>query len=457
MPKYKFHIRKKFKAYLKLYSRFSSLRKNNIKLSPEKLSRINYQDLYQLHYILNYDQYNRIMHQLENINAEYLRKKDKIKISFVLLDSAMWCGDELYKMFSMNPRYEVNVLLCEPKYALAPSAKMNFYSGVEKLKQFGINVKIVRFNDDFYPSADILFFLTPYFKDINKGLSLRNLPLTKLIAFIDYGLYTSDWGIKGDFSIRYVEWREFVDTKCRRDDIIRFLYRKGDGIVYTGYPRMDIFYRDQETRYQWKTVNPAAKKIIWAPHWSIDSGIKFATFQKNYKWFYEYAKTHPETTSWVVKPHPELMNSAVKTGIFKNDEEYRNYMNAWNSLPNAKVETGAYYQDIFKTSDAMILDSGSFTSEYVYTHKPELFLTRKTDKFSTIGRAIINAIYTADGSDFRRIQDFIENVVIKGQDPRKNACEQVFRKYLDYYTDLGKLASENIYNVFFNEFEYRKY
>ena len=67
-----------------------------------------------------------------------------------------------------------------------------------------------------------------------------------------------------------------------------------------------------------------------------------------------------------------------------------------------------------------------------------------------------DAIYTADGADFNRIQDFIENVVIAGQDSHKEACEKVFKKYLDYYTDLGKLASESIYDEFLKEFEVSK-
>lgn len=108
------------------------------------------------------------------------------------------------------------------------------------------------------------------------------------------------------------------------------------------------------------------QKIIWAPHWSINDGYLMATFHKNYKWFFDYAQKHPYTTSWVVKPHPNLMDSAIQSGIFKTEKAFQAYLNAWDNLPNAKVETGAYYQDIFKTSDAMILDSASFTGEYQY-------------------------------------------------------------------------------------------
>ncbi|WP_302550461.1 CDP-glycerol glycerophosphotransferase family protein [uncultured Dialister sp.] len=452
MTTHKLHIRKKLSAYLQLYLHFKSFDKSDIRIYPRSLMKLNYQELYQLHYILAAEQYNKVMKQIGNINSLRLKNQPKVIISFVLLDSAMWCGNALYEALSSDPRFEVNVLLCESKHALSQSAQQNFYSGAEKLKKSGINVEIVKYHDNFTPEADILFFLTPYFKDINKCLSPQNLPLTKLIAFVDYGLYTSDWGIKGDFSIRYLAWREFVDTKCRLSDICQLLYRKGDGAVYTGYPRMDIFYSDSKPVYQWKMADSQAKKIIWAPHWSIDSGIQYATFHKNYKFFYDYAKAHPTTTSWVVKPHPLLMNSTVESGIFKDDAEYRAYMDAWDSLPNAKVETGAYYQDIFRTSDAMILDSGSFTSEYRYTHKPELFLTRDTDQFSKIGQAVINAIYTVDGADVGGIQNFIENVVIHGDDTHKDACDRVFEEYLDYYSDLGKLASESIYDEFLKEF-----
>lgn len=99
--------------------------------------KLNYQELYQLHYILAAEQYNKVMKQIGNINSLRLKNQPKVIISFVLLDSAMWCGNALYEALSSDPRFEVNVLLCESKHALSQSAQQNFYSGAEKLKNQG--------------------------------------------------------------------------------------------------------------------------------------------------------------------------------------------------------------------------------------------------------------------------------------------------------------------------------
>ena len=86
---------------------------------------------------------------------------------------------------------------------------------------------------------------------------------------------------------------------------------------------------------------------------------------------YEYVKNNTKTTSWVFRPHPMLRAGAVQQGVFKSEEEYDNYLEMWNELPNAQVIEGGMYVDIFETSDAMILDSVSFLAEYLYMHKPD--------------------------------------------------------------------------------------
>ena len=100
-----------------------------------------------------------------------------------------------------------------------------------------------------------------------------------------------------------------------------------------------------------------------------------------------------------MKPHPNLCFAVIEAGLFKSEEDYLAYLQEWDSLPNAKVVTGGYYQDVFKTSDAMILDSASFIAEYQYTHKPMLFLTREGETFNPLGQRILDVSYTADGRD----------------------------------------------------------
>ena len=64
--------------------------------------------------------------------------------------------------------------------------------------------------------------------------------------------------------------------------------------------------------------------------------------------------------------------------------------------------TGEYLA-YFASSDAMILDSVSFMAEYLYVHKPALFLTREGERF-------------------------------------------IFRQVLDYADDHGKSATQFIYD-----------
>ena len=222
-------------------------------------------------------------------------------------------------------------------------------------------------------------------------------------------------------------------------------------MVYTGHPKMDILVDDErgELKFDWKEAQPNSVKIIWSPHWSIKgigNILNLATFQWNCHFMYEYAAAHPET-SWVVKPHPQLLTSAVKTGVFPTAEAFEEYLRKWNELPNAQVITGGYYQAIFATSDGLINDSGSFIAEYQYTRKPMLFLTRPATKLNRMGTAIIEAGYHVDGKDFDGIKRFIEDVLINKHDTRYEERTRVFDEELNYLKENGMLASDMIFKT----------
>ena len=223
--------------------------------------------------------------------------------------------------------------------------------------------------------------------------------------------------------------------------------------VYSGYPRLDTLFEDKDSlKFDWKMTRPDAKKIIWAPHWSINNGTKYATFQWNWRFMYEFAKAHPET-SWVVKPHPNLFFSALESGVFPSTVAFEEYLKAWNDLSNAQVYTGAYYHAIFVTSDGMILDSASFIAEYQYAHKPMIFLTREGEQFNEIGSGILNNSYLVDGRDLNGIATLMQKVFIEGDDPKRSAREKFFDEYLNYYKHNGMTASEFIYKNIRNELE----
>ena len=128
-------------------------------------------------------------------------------------------------------------------------------------------------------------------------------------------------------------------------------------------------------------------------------------------------------------------------------------MNAWNDLPNAQVYTGAYYQDVFATSDGMIQDCASFTAEYQYMNKPMIYLTRNTQKHNKLGEEILKASYLVDGKDLEGIAAILQKIFIEGKDDKAAERKKVFDKYLNYPKANGMLASEFIYKSIVDEFK----
>ena len=416
-------------------------------LPSEALTGLTYEQIKQRLTLTSKDEYNALMDRIFAAAIKKIRQKSRIKIGFVTYDASMWCGDDLYQLFARDDRYETTVFLCLRRdQCNEPTVVKDFHHGIDRFRAHGINVVSISEDDMQIPKQDVLIFLTPYLSVLPKAFQLNAVTAETLLTYIPYGFQISANSPTFNEPIIALCWKIFWDTEHAVQ-----IYKKGclRGMprgVYSGYPKMDFFLHDEPSMFEWKEAVPNSVKIVYAPHWSINDGVKFATFQWNHKFFYEYAKNHPKT-SWVFKPHPNLLFSAVTTGVFPSLEAFEEYLRNWNELPNAKVETGAYYYDIFKSSDGMILDSGSFIAEYQYTHKPMLFLTRDTQQLSQLALDLMQGMYRADGRDLKSIASFVDNVLIKKLDPLVAVRQQMFERHLDYRKANGMSASEFIFKA----------
>ena len=427
---------------------------NTWKIIPdESFCDMNYDYFYHLSSTMSKNDYNAMMERVFKASVQKIRSKDKIKVGFIVRGAAEWCGDDLYKFFAQNKRFETVVFDClQLSKAKDELFRKDFQKGVEQLKSHGLNVVALDNKNAVVPVQDILISLTPYFKNLPVALRPENITLKTLLTHIPYAFDVSTFNLYGRLIFR-TAWKVFFSSTITFD-----LYEKNSRVgiprgYYSGYSRMDAFFKhDKNFHFDWKMVRPDAKKIIWAPHWSINDGVKFATFQWNYKLIYDFAKAHPET-SWIVKPHPNLLYSAVKEKIFSSAKAFEEYLNAWNDLPNAQVYTGAYYQDVFATSDGMIQDCASFTAEYQYMNKPMIYLTRNTQKHNKLGEEILKASYLVDGKDLEGIAAILQKIFIEGKDDKAAERKKVFDKYLNYPKANGMLASEFIYKSIVDEFK----
>lgn len=387
-----------------------------------------------------------------------IRKKQVKKIVFLLKDSAEWSCEELYKRFNETSGYEVCVAVA-PFFAGSQQAVSKMYlDTVQYFRERKIDtVEMYDIQKNRYKSweeigmPDIVFHLNPHYKAFAESSNICNFPLSILNVYIPYGIM-----IYGNVRQQYNQlshmlyWKIFCETPLHKEMASKYADIGDINVVCSGYVKMDTFFDTclQEKRKIWK-ISPRAdekiKKIIYAPHWSIKDAVTgFGNFDKIYKSLYEYVKKNETSTSWVFRPHPMLRVGAVQQGIFKSEEEYEEYLEMWRQLPNAQVIENGMYTDIFESSDAMILDSISFLGEYIYMHKPMLFLTRDRNTFNDFGKELVRVLYKTDGGNLEGIKNFVEKNVIGNEDPMKERREEFFEKYMDYRNQNGMLASEYI-------------
>lgn len=437
----------------KLVSSYLTMKLLELKIfSEEDFCRMTYDYFYALSQMIDVNIFNAIIENIYARTVERLRRQNKIKVAFVTDHAAVWCGDELYNLFAENPRFETTVFLCRGM----DSTIQDTQHDLAQLQASGINVVAVFDLEEESPPQDIIIFLRPYLELLPKSFKVNILTPQTLCAYIHYAYETTTISTYYNISLFLLAWRFFFDTELTRklfDKNCRLGVPRG---IVSGLPKMDVFFNHTiRLNFPWKMTRPDAKKIIWAPHWTIGKFANinnYSTFQHNFRFMYEFAKTHPEI-SWVVKPHPKLLLSMVETKLFPSIAAAEEYFHMWDALPNAQVYTGAYYQSIFATSDGMIHDSNSFIAEYQFTRKPMIFLTGESMIFTELGEKILNVSYLVDGKNFNAIAAAIQSVFIEGNDPLKATREKIFDELLNYRRRNGINATDFIYKTITKELE----
>lgn len=400
-----------------------------------------------------------------------LKKKKKVNVAFLTISAAEWPAESVYRLLEHNPKVEEYLVICP----LMDRSMENMEDAFEKTASFfekhGYNTrraydkknKKVKSWDEI-GKPDIVIHLSHWYQAFPKEYQIENYPFSILNCYIPYSMSLAD-NNNGTFMIQSsnntmfsnMMWHIYTDTMYHYEGYKKYQLLRGENVIFTGFPKMDFFYSKNEkmdlriTNY-WKIPEDCdshkMKKIIIAPHHSFlgYGGILYSTFQWNmYFWIY-LAKKYEKQISFVFKPHPNLRARSIEAGIFRNEEDFEQYIKLWENLPNGRVSLEESYLEIFETSDGMIMDSNSFLAEYMYANKPLLFLTREEQTFNELGKSILDVYDQRDGRDYIGIAQFIEDVILKENDDKKKIREDYFKNHLDYCTLNGCLAGQKIYN-----------
>jgi hypothetical protein len=369
-----------------------------------------------------------------------IRGKKRLKVIFLAIHKSIWKVDPVFKKMLDDPYFEPIVLVCPyVQYGkermledMEDAWKYFFEKGypVQKsLKSDGSWVKLEEIN------PDIVFFTNPHNLTLSEyyDKAYKNY----LSCYAGYGmpfsLYDNNQSQYNQFFHNSI-WRIFVQNKLMYDDYLKYSFREERSLtIVIDNIVEDILSVNRKIKSTWKNSG-THKKVIFAPHHTIEkqSPPQLGNFLKYAELLKQLVLDTRETLTWSFKPHPIL-----KSKLYINEqwgrEKTDDYYNFWKNQHNSQLDEGEYI-DLFRQSDAMILDSASFTAEYIFTKKPMLYLmndnTRKS--VSKFGNECLDMATEAwNEQDIKR---FIDNLHLNKES--KQDKKNIFIN--EYLKELGK-------------------
>ena len=279
---------------------------------------------------------------------------------------------------------------------------------------------------DILDGADLAVFPSPYeLSDFRYNPSRAEAAGT-LALHVNYGFYRSVY----DRSVLALEnyarfWKVFAECEATMAEMRAFATGGGANAEVVGYVKMDAL----ATAKPWPR-NGSRKRVLLAPHHSVEGGandaLALSNFQRYADYFLALPEKHPEL-DFVFRPHPFLF-----TVLSDPSKWGRAKAGAWiarmKAHPNVRWSGEGDYFPAFASCDACVQDCGSYLVEWMYTGKPCCYLLKDPSdidaKFAPLGKACLSHCYLA--YDEGAIEAFLCGVVEGGDDP-KAAAREAFR------------------------------
>lgn len=367
---------------------------------------------------------------------------EKIRVVFLAMTVSMWKYDKLFLSMLKSSLYEPRILLL-PRANDSKEIQNFHFQKMEtyfQSKNYPILKTLKDFNDF---DADILFYAQPYKNNHSESFRIQN-QMDKLTCYVPYAFFISNYSWAYDTLFHNLAWKLFYPSELHRQNARQIAFNRGGNVEVVGYPLADLFFMPPKSN-PWKIQDTGKKRIIYAPHHSIleNDLANCGTFTRYGESILAFAKEHPEM-QFAFKPHPHLREHLYRHPDW-GKERTDAYFAAWNEAPNTFLFEGDYI-DLFKTSDALIHDCGSFTVEYLFVDKPILYIGNPRDGILChFGKMAMQANYTLE--DFS-ISEFLKMVVASANsasDFKRGRREWMIQNQL--VPPNGKTFAENILDV----------
>ena len=375
------------------------------------------------------------------IRVFQVRRKKVIKVAFILSDLGKWKTEPLYQAMLLNGRFQP-LLLVTPYINRDNSGLTLLCNYLDKN-----NYKYYILEDNYKISQtikpSIIIYQEPYSKIIDKTLNYKH-NLRSLFCYVNYGFHCEQNRWLLNQPMLNFCWQIYYENGLALKGVSKHMTNKGKNTIVTGLPMTEAFIQPISCmKNPWRKQNKIKKRIIWAPHYTInnDSAFCYSTFLEYSKFMLETAEKYKDYIQIAFKPHPVLL---TKLYDLWGKEVTDKYYSQWESGENTQLEVGDYIS-LFMHSDAMIHDCSSFTIEYHYTKKPVMYLIKDENHakgLNEFGKLDFKLHYK--GKNENDIETFIQNV-INGKDELREARIRFYNDYL--LPPNGKSPSENIINA----------
>ena len=381
-----------------------------------------------------------------------LRKKDHVNVVFLPMNVAMWKYQHLYELLKEDKRFRVYIFL-------TPATTFTNEQCVEDLKAMRVyfeekNMEYVDYELEkdkplvdiqSIVNPDIIFYTQPYLGAVDKNRRFLHFK-DKLLCYVPYAFLPRKMELFYKRQFDFIAWKLYYQTELNKQYARSINKNKAHNVVVAGYTGADDYFTPLK-KDVWKVKDRRKKRIIWAPHFTIIEGEGYfhaSYFLEMANYMQELAVEYADRIAFAFKPHPRLYSELCIHPEW-GTQKTREYYEFWEKNENTQLETGDFI-DLFKGSDAMIHDCGSFSVDYLYFGKPVLYDNPNIEEVKTtadeLGKQAYDAHYRV--KTLSDIKAFIDDVVLGGNDTMAPIRKEFFDTYLRPKD--GKTASQFIYD-----------
>lgn len=373
--------------------------------------------------------YNEKLHRI----TYKARADGKVKVAFIIVFNSVFQYGMVFEAMLKDEKFDPYIIVA-PNISRTHEYQMDVYNEAMDALSIQYPERVIggynEVKNEFLELGEkfsIVFFCNPYPNLVHRYHYLDYfLDKDVLTIYQNYGFAALGfWNnvVTSDFYNKV--WMTCIETKTNMAYLREHQQIRGRNAVVTGFLKMDkLAHIVLEPRER--------KRIIICPHHTVWGWktLDIGNFLKYYGLFKRLPALYPDI-DFVFRPHPLLFPNLLSHKLW-TQEMIDEYICDIDSLPNAVYDHSGDYLDQFINSDAMIHDCGSFIGEYLYTEKPCCYMLKNQeqilDGLVPLGKMCLEHYYKAFSE--KDIIEFIDNVVIEGNDPMKQKREQFVKNEL---------------------------